>query len=149
MNLKTMLGIPLAALVAVAAMNPADAAVLKRPDGIYVRCDQCGTVTSIEHNVTQGRDHGTAGAIIGAVAGGVLGNQIGKGNGRKIATVGGAVGGGFAGNAIGKGGGSESWTLRLRMGDGSVSNVTIADASAVREGDIVAVDEKGNVTRVQ
>jgi uncharacterized protein YcfJ len=72
--------------------------VLMRPDGIYLRCDQCGTVQSIEHNVTQGSQHGTAGAIIGAVAGGVLGNQVGRGNGRKLATVGGAVGGGFAGH---------------------------------------------------
>lgn len=149
MNVKTILGMPLAAMLAVTAMAPAQAAVLKRPDGIYVRCDQCGTITSIEHNVVQGRDHGTAGAILGAVAGGVLGNQVGKGNGKKLATVGGAVGGGFAGNAIGKGGGSESWTLRLRMGDGSVSNVQVADASAVREGDIVVVDANGAVNRVQ
>lgn len=123
--------------------------VLIRNDGIFLRCSQCGTVESIEHNVTQGRDHGTAGAIIGAVAGGVLGNQVGRGNGRKLATVAGAVGGGFAGNKIGNGGGSESWTLRLRMGSGGYSNVTVPDASAIREGDMVQVDGDGNVTRIQ
>jgi outer membrane lipoprotein SlyB len=149
MNAKTMLALPFAAIIAVVAIGPANAAILKRPDGIYVRCDQCGTITAIEHNVVQGRDHGTAGAILGAVAGGVLGNQVGKGNGRKLATVGGAVGGGFAGNAIGKGGGSESWTLRLRMGDGSISNVQVANAASVREGDVVVVDQQGNVNRVQ
>ncbi|HEV7777286.1 MAG TPA: glycine zipper 2TM domain-containing protein [Luteibacter sp.] len=149
MNIRFALGMSLATLIGVAATAPANAAVLVRNDGIYVRCDQCGTVQSIEHNITQGRDHGTAGAIIGAVAGGVLGNQVGKGNGRKLATVGGAVGGGFAGNAIGKGGGSESYTLRLKMGNGSYSNVQVADASSIRQGDIVVVDEKGNVNRVQ
>lgn len=149
MNFKTVLGIPMAALLATAAIAPASAATITRSDGIYVRCDQCGVVQSIEHNVTQGRDHGTAGAVIGAIAGGVLGNQVGRGNGRKVATVAGAVGGGFAGNAIGKGGGSESYTLRLKMGAGGYTNVQVADASSIREGDIVVVDEKGNVQRVQ
>lgn len=149
MNVKTVLAIPMAALLASAVVAPASAAVLTRPDGIYVRCDQCGTVQSIEHNVVQGRDHGTAGAVIGAIAGGVLGNQVGRGNGRKLATVAGAVGGGFAGNAVGKGGGSESYTLRLKMGTGGYTNVQVKDASAIREGDVVVVDEQGNVSRVQ
>ncbi|WP_066095836.1 glycine zipper 2TM domain-containing protein [Xanthomonas massiliensis] len=38
-----------------------------------------------------------AGTAAGAVVGGLLGNQIGKGNGRKLATVGGAVAGGATG----------------------------------------------------
>ena len=37
----------------------------------------------------------------------------------------------------------------LRMGDGSYTNVTVPDASAIREGDIVQVDQDGNVVRVQ
>lgn len=123
--------------------------VLMRPDGIYLRCDQCGTVQRIEHNVTQRGQHGTAGAIIGAVAGGVLGNQVGRGNGRKLATVGGAVGGGFAGHAIGTRGGSESWTVRLKMGDGTYSNIQVPDASAIREGDVVQVDPNGNIVRIR
>ena len=149
MTFKTALAIPLAALLATAVAGPAAAATLTRSDGIYVRCDQCGVVQSIEHNVVQGRDHGTAGAVIGAIAGGVLGNQVGRGNGRKLATVGGAVAGGFGGNAIGKGGGSESYTLRLKMGTGGYTNVQVNDASAIRQGDIVVVDEKGNISRVQ
>ena len=123
--------------------------VLVRSDGIYLRCDQCGTVQRIEHNVTAGREHGTAGAILGAVAGGVLGNQVGKGKGRKLATVGGAVGGGFAGHAIGNGGGNDSWTVRLKMGNGSYENIQVKDASGIREGDVVQVDASGNITRVQ
>ena len=167
MNTKQLLVLPLAAALAFASMaasaqsstasrRPAvDAGgtlngnVLIRRDGIFLRCTQCGTVESIERTVTQGADHGTAGAIIGAVAGGVLGNQVGKGDGRKAATVLGAVGGGFAGNRIGRGGSKESFTLRLRMGDGGYTNVTVPDASAIREGDIVQVDPDGNVVRIQ
>lgn len=40
------------------------------------------------------------GAVIGTIVGGLLGNQVGKGDGRKLATVAGAVGGGFAGREI-------------------------------------------------
>lgn len=40
------------------------------------------------------------GAVVGAVVGGLLGNQVGKGDGRKLATVAGAIGGGFAGREI-------------------------------------------------
>jgi len=141
------LAVALAAAPAVQAQTPSG--VLMRPDGIYLRCDQCGTVQSIEHNVTQGREHGTAGAIIGAVAGGVLGNQVGKGKGRKLATVGGAVGGGLAGHAIGTGGGSDSWTVRVKLGNGSYTNVAVPDASSLRNGDLVQVDPNGNITRIQ
>lgn len=125
--------------------------VLVRSDGIYLRCDQCGTVESIEHTVTQGSGHGTAGAILGAVAGGLLGNQVGHGKGRKLATVGGAVGGGFAGHAIGNrtGNGNDAWIVHLKMGNGTSTSVQVADASSIREGDVVQVDSNGNITRVQ
>lgn len=123
--------------------------VLVRSDGIYVRCDRCGTVERIEQNIGKGGGHGTAGAVIGAIAGGVLGNQIGKGKGRALATAGGAVGGGLAGNAIGKSGSRQSWLLRVKMGNGSYMNVEVPDASALRVGDLVEVDANGNVTRIR
>ncbi len=41
-----------------------------------------------------------AGTATGAVVGGLLGNQVGKGNGRKLATVGGAVAGGLVGRNV-------------------------------------------------
>jgi outer membrane lipoprotein SlyB len=153
MNIKPLLTLSIVTALSFAATGVAIAGpsngVLVRQDGIYLRCDQCGTVQGVQHNVTQGRNSGTAGAIIGAVAGGVLGNQIGKGNGRTIATVGGAVGGGFAGNAIGKGGGSDTWVLNLRMGNGTYTNIQVKDASTIRQGDLVEVDSNGNVTRIQ
>jgi hypothetical protein len=36
----------------------------------------------------------------GALIGGVLGNQVGKGNGKKLATVAGIIGGGVIGNEV-------------------------------------------------
>lgn len=150
--------VPLAAALALATTPMAQAqssyspsGVLVRSDGIYLRCDQCGTVESIEHTVTQGSGHGTAGAVLGAIAGGVLGNQVGKGNGRKLATVGGAVGGGFAGHAIGNrsGNGSDAWLVHLKMGNGTTTSVQVKDASGIREGDVVQVDADGNITRVR
>jgi uncharacterized protein YcfJ len=41
---------------------------------------------------------GTGGAVLGAIIGGALGNQVGKGDGRKAATVAGAVIGGAIGH---------------------------------------------------
>ncbi|HEV2538233.1 MAG TPA: glycine zipper 2TM domain-containing protein [Frateuria sp.] len=137
--------------MAQAQSSYARSGVLVRSDGIYVRCDQCGTVQSIEHTVNQGSGHGTAGAVIGAIAGGVLGNQIGRGKGRELATVGGAVGGGFAGHAIGNrtGNGNDAWIVHLKMGNGTTTSVQVADATGIREGDIVQVDAQGNITRVR
>lgn len=40
--------------------------------------------------------------IAGAVIGGILGHQVGKGNGRDLATVGGAIAGGAVGSQIGR-----------------------------------------------
>jgi outer membrane lipoprotein SlyB len=153
MNAKSLPALFLAAMLGVAASGTAAAqsnGVLMRSDGIYLRCDQCGTVQRVEQNVTQGGGHGTAGTIIGAIAGGVLGNQVGKGKGRKLATVGGAVGGGFAGHAIGNNAGSStSWTVRIKMGNGSYQNIQVKDASGIRQGDLVQVDGNGNITRIQ
>ena len=153
MNAKSLLALSLTAMLGVAASGTAAAqnsGVLVRSDGIYLRCDQCGTVQRVEQNVTQGGGHGTAGTIIGAIAGGVLGNQVGKGKGRKLATVGGAVGGGFAGHAIGNNAGSNtSWIVRIKMGNGNYQNIQVKDASGIRQGDLVQVDANGNIARIQ
>jgi len=44
----------------------------------------------------------TGGTVLGAIIGGALGNQVGKGDGRKAATIGGAVVGGAIGHDIAK-----------------------------------------------
>ncbi|WP_199099219.1 glycine zipper 2TM domain-containing protein [Dyella sp. ASV21] len=147
--------LPLAALLAVSSLaahaQSGRNGVLVQRDGIYLRCDQCGTVEAIDQNITQGNDHSMAGTIIGGIAGGVLGNQVGKGKGNTLATVAGAVGGGVAGNRIGANSGrpNASYTLRIRMGNGAYSNVTVPDASAIRVGDMVQIDPQGNIVRIQ
>jgi len=86
-------------------------------------CHNCGTVIS-SHTYQRPAEHGTGvGMVTGAVAGGLLGNQIGKGNGRTLATVAGAVGGGYAGNAIEKRVRSNTVTqVRVRMNNGTIRN---------------------------
>jgi outer membrane lipoprotein SlyB len=147
----TALSFGLSGISAAYTSPQARPSAIVRSDGIYLRCGQCGTVEAIERNLVQGRTHGTAGAIIGAIAGGVLGNQIGRGTGRDVATIAGIVGGGFAGNTIGKkgGSGSNSWTLRVRMADGSYTNVVVPDASRIRTGDLVQVSSDGTVTPIR
>lgn len=46
------------------------------------------------------RDGNVGGTVAGAIIGGLVGNQIGKGDGRKLATAGGAVAGGYIGNRV-------------------------------------------------
>ena len=42
----------------------------------------------------------TVGGVLGAIVGGILGNKIGKGDGRKVATVGGAAAGAVVGSKL-------------------------------------------------
>lgn len=121
--------------------------VLIKSDAIYTRCDRCGVVQDIEHTITQGKKSSGMGTVAGAVVGGVVGNQVGKGTGRKLATVGGAIGGGAVGNSLATRGG-ESWTIRIKMGNGSITNVVVPDATSLRVGDVVEIDRSGNVIRI-
>ena len=153
--MKSNLLVPSALAIALGVLGIGNAGaqngngVLVRPDGIYLRCDRCGTIEGIEQNISKGGSHGTAGAVVGAIAGGVLGNQVGKGKGKALATAGGAVGGGFAGHAIGNSGSQHSWLVRVKMGNGSFMNVQVKDASSLRQGDLVEVDGSGNITRIR
>ena len=153
MKSNLLLSSTLALALGVAGTGAASAqngnGVLVRSDGIYVRCDRCGTVERIEQNISKGGGHGTAGAVVGAIAGGVLGNQVGKGKGKALATAGGAVGGGVAGHAIGNRGSQHNWLVRVKMGNGSYMNVEVKDAGSLRQGDLVEVDGNGNITRIR
>jgi outer membrane lipoprotein SlyB len=75
------------------------------------------------------------------VAGGVLGNQVGKGNGRKAATVAGAVAGGVVGNQFGKrnGGNDTAWRVVVRLDNGQYATVTQRENPDLRNGDYVEV----------
>lgn len=108
-----------------------------------VRCQACGVVQDVQQVYTDGSNSngGTLGAIIGAVAGGVLGNTVGKGDGRKAATVVGAVAGGVVGNQIGKrsGGSNAAWRIQVRLDNGQYATVTQREDPGVRNGDYVEV----------
>lgn len=108
-----------------------------------VRCQNCGVVQEVQQVYTDGTsgNGGTLGAIIGAVAGGVIGNTVGKGDGRKVATVGGAVAGGVIGNQVGKrnDGGGTAWRIVVRLDDGQYATVTQRENPGVRSGDYVQV----------
>ena len=106
------------------------------------RCQSCGVVQDIQQVYVQDNGHGTLGAVIGAVAGGVLGNQVGKGNGRKAATVAGAVAGGVIGNQVGKrsgNGDTPAWRITVRLDDGQYATVTQREDPGLRIGDYVQV----------
>lgn len=106
------------------------------------RCNTCGVVQEVQQVYMQDNGHGgTLGAIIGAVAGGVLGNQVGKGDGRKAATVAGAVAGGVIGNQVGKHNDRQdaAWRIVVRLDDGRYATVTQRENPDLRRGDYVEV----------
>lgn len=104
-----------------------------------------GTVESITPITQQGQASGL-GAVGGAVAGGLLGHQIGRGNGRTVATVLGALGGGVAGNMVEQRVRSDTeYQVRVRMEDGSSRVVTYHQQPDVGVGQRVRV-ENGGIT---
>lgn len=99
-----------------------------------------GRVTSITPITTQAKETGL-GMIGGAVVGGLLGNQVGRGNGRTLATVGGAVAGGYAGHE------AENYYHRdtqyrvdVRMDNGTHRSFTYKAAPGFQSGDRVHVE---------
>jgi len=106
------------------------------------RCANCGVVQEVQQVYldSDSGSGGTLGAIVGAVAGGLLGNTIGKGDGRKAATVGGAVAGGVVGNQVGKrNSGGTAWRIVVRRDDGQYVTVTQRENPGVRNGDYVEI----------
>ncbi|MCE5233031.1 MAG: glycine zipper 2TM domain-containing protein [Mizugakiibacter sp.] len=152
MNMKSVLAIALVAALGAGAAAPTSAAedVITKSDGsMYVRCYDCGVVQQVTYTQSQTADHGTAGAVIGAVAGGLLGHQVGGGKGKTAATVAGVAGGAYAGKKIGEGKTKGAYQVSVRMWDGKMVDVNVEDAGNLRKGDIVRVDDKGNITLVQ
>ncbi|HET9976380.1 MAG TPA: glycine zipper 2TM domain-containing protein [Burkholderiaceae bacterium] len=94
-------------------------------------CTNCGVVAAVTPVRQKGEASGV-GAVGGAVVGGLLGSAVGKGDGRKVATVLGAVGGGYAGNEIEKRHKATTvYQVRVRMNDGTTRTVTQSTAPAV------------------
>ena len=103
-------------------------------------CATCGSVESVTAVQRPGKPSPiSVGSVAGGVIGAALGNQVGRGNGRTLATVLGAVGGGFAGHAIeGQVRKETVYQVGVRMEDGSRRSVESATAPAV--GSRVTVD---------
>lgn len=124
-----------------AAFTPAQTAEAR--DGYYGRgCDSCGRVVAIE-SVGRRDNRVGGGAVLGAIVGGALGNQVGKGDGRKAATVVGALAGGAIGHDIEKQGRRSDYYYRVavRMDrDGRVRVYDQYDIRGLRRGVRVHVD---------
>jgi outer membrane lipoprotein SlyB len=102
-------------------------------------CLDCGRVESVDA-VQAAAPASGVGVGVGAVVGGLLGNQVGKGNGRTLATIAGAVGGGFAGNEVEKRTHTTTtYQVRVRMEDGEVRSFPQSSANGWRAGDRVRV----------
>ena len=106
-------------------------------------CATCGSVESVSAVERPGKPSPiSVGSVAGGVIGAALGNQVGRGNGRTLATVLGAVGGGFAGHAIeGQVRKETVYQVSVRMEDGSRRTVESATAPSV--GSRVTVDGNG------
>ena len=106
-------------------------------------CATCGSVESVTAVERPGKPSPiSVGSVAGGVIGAALGNQVGRGNGRTLATVLGAVGGGFAGHAIeGQVRKETIYQVGVRMEDGS--RRTIESATAPSVGSRVTVDGNG------
>ena len=106
-------------------------------------CVTCGSVESVTAVERPGKPSPiSVGSVAGGVIGAALGNQVGRGNGRTLATVLGAVGGGFAGHAIeGQVRKETVYQVGVRMEDGS--RRTVESATAPTVGSRVTVDGNG------
>lgn len=99
-----------------------------------------GHVTSVTPITTQGKETGL-GMIGGAVVGGLLGNQIGRGNGRTLATVAGAVGGGYAGHVAENHYSRDTqYRVNVRMDNGTSRSFTYKAAPGFQPGDRVHIE---------
>ena len=99
-----------------------------------------GHVTSITPITTQGKETGL-GMIGGAVVGGLLGNQIGRGNGRTLATVGGAVAGGYGGHVAENYYSRDTqYRVNVRMDNGTNRSFTYKAAPGFQAGERVHIE---------
>jgi outer membrane lipoprotein SlyB len=107
------------------------------------QCGDCGKIQRID--TVTGHRSKVGGAIIGGLAGAVVGNQIGKGDGRKVATVAGAAGGAYAGNKIAGNMEKTQYEITVRMDDGhretvtqnSIKGLSVGSSVRVRNGKVV------------
>lgn len=105
--------------------------------------------------VESARQQSGGGTLVGAVIGGVIGHQLGKGNGRELATIGGAIAGGAIGNEIDRSSTNQSKRERknemtLRLNNGEVRSILIEQSANYRVGDTVRLTyQHGRLISVQ
>ena len=115
-------------IMAKKAGAPAASATPKAP-----ACAECGTVTGIRE-IEKPRKMG-AGTATGAVIGGVLGYAVGGRNHRTAGTVVGAAGGAVAGNVIeNRAGENRTFEIGVRFDDGSSRVIQQDSHPSLRQG---------------
>jgi len=131
----------LGSLALAIALGSVAAPSLARYDRYDDRCDNCGVVRDIDE-LHHKDNHVGGGAVLGAIVGGALGHTVGKGDGRKAATVGGAVAGGAIGHHVEKNnrGDYVGYRFRVQMDDGNTFVTEQGDTYGLRAGDRVAVE---------
>jgi outer membrane lipoprotein SlyB len=112
----------------------------------YAKCDNCGTVTTVNTIKVKGEGTGM-GAVAGGVLGGVLGHQIGGGRGKDVATVAGAAGGAYAGHQTEKSMKSKTtYEVVVKLESGESRTFTYNSATSYKVGDRIKVNA-GKLTR--
>lgn len=111
-------------------------------------CANCGVIEGIRQFMHDGQGTGL-GAIAGGVIGGALGSNLGKGNGRTLASIAAAIGGGMIGNRIEK---SQHQTVgyqvSLRMENGTTRLIEMSTVPSWRIGDAVRLVDGAIVSAV-
>ncbi|HZF78400.1 MAG TPA: glycine zipper 2TM domain-containing protein [Rubrivivax sp.] len=111
------------------------------------QCSNCGVIQEVKAVEVKGEGNNVVGTIAGGVVGGVLGHQVGGGSGKDLATIAGAVGGAYAGNRVqSKMGRTTQHQAVVRLDNGSLQTVSLADEPAFKVGDQVKV-ENGAIVR--
>ncbi len=108
-------------------------------DRDYGDCRECGRVERIEWVRGGNPETSGGGALLGAIVGGALGNTVGRGDGRRAATIGGAVIGGAIGNEVEKNDrrhGRAEITVRMENGERVIFD---GSPDELREGDDVII----------
>jgi len=102
-------------------------------------CPECGTVTSIREINRPGNATGV-GAVAGGVVGGVLGRSLGGREHRTAGTVVGAAGGAVAGHVIEKKAREgKTWEIGVRFDDGHLQAFKQDSHPSLKSGDRVRV----------
>ena len=100
-------------------------------------CLDCGKVTAVNVGDKAGGSN-ALGVVAGGAAGALLGNQVGKGNGKTVATIAGAIGGAYAGKKIQESSsGSRTWNVEVQYDNGQRGSFSFDRDPGLQRGDRV------------